>query len=248
MKINSGDKTQHGDGEQLFLVPRSGPGQASLQTESVSDLQLSLARRCDGISHIEVSSPVATVSSLDISVKTRNTLMIYCARSLQLWSSSAGINPSFGFHCFLPSASSQQVTMMRMSRSCPLCPPVSSWPPELMMTDVLMTTVWPRSSSSLVSITVDCSLLLRAREGGGRREEGGGDWWCLCWSALCTLQSGMTGDIGEGQLPLCLCHHIITSRDSPTSVGSRSSVITDNNGKVQTIALHIYHYHLLLPT
>ena len=187
MKINSGDKTQHGDGEQLFLVPRSGPGQASLsKSYSSTTPQLSLARWCNGISHIEVSSPVATVSSLDISVKTRNTLMIYCARSLQLWSSSAGINPSFGFHCFLPSASSQQVTMMRMSRSCPLCPPVSSWPPELMMTDVLLTTVWPRSSSSLVSITVDCSLLLRAREGGGRREEVTDDVCVGLHSALCS--------------------------------------------------------------
>ena len=44
------------------------------------------------------------------------------------------------------------------------------------------------------------------------------------------VQCRMTGDIGEGQLPLCLCHHIITSWDSPTSVDNWSSVVADKNG------------------
>ena len=57
----------------------------------------------------------------------------------------------------------------------------------------------------------------------------------LVWTVECR----MTGDIGEGQLPLCLCHHIISSWDSPTPVDNRSSVITDNNGEN-------LHYHLLL--
>ena len=44
------------------------------------------------------------------------------------------------------------------------------------------------------------------------------------------VECRMTGDIGEGQLPLCLCHHIITSWDSPTTVDNRSSVTTEKNG------------------
>ena len=67
---------------------------------------------------------------------------------------------------------------------------------------------------------MDCSEWLRVWE---EEEEVSDD---VCVGVECR----MTGDIGEGQLPLCLCHHIITSWDSPTSVDNRSSVVTDKNG------------------